>query len=255
MSLNSIGTQIPIEVAKGGTNSAAALSNGVMIVSSAGAIIEGTPTVSGGALGAVTTFSMSSTLTNSSLNTTGGILQTNGSGVFSSSVTLPDGTLATTQGDYDKSTKLATTEYSDLAVGWNGYKERVLILPRDFIADNDATDDGWAFQDVSPGGVMTAHADQELYAFVPIPSWYKVTAYRVYGNASAQDVAIELSLYNCFTGVSTSKASGDTVSDGEISCTDFIGSENAGWVARIYCLSTTTSDTFYGGYLVIEPYT
>ena len=50
------------------------------------------------------------------LNTVGGIIQTDGSGVLSTSVTLPDGTLATTQTPLDNSTKLATTAYADLAI-------------------------------------------------------------------------------------------------------------------------------------------
>ncbi|MBT6045787.1 MAG: hypothetical protein HOG49_03095, partial [Candidatus Scalindua sp.] len=59
------GTDVP--VADGGTNSSAALGNGLMMVSSGGAIIEGTPTVVGGAVGAVTTLSMSGILTHGSL--------------------------------------------------------------------------------------------------------------------------------------------------------------------------------------------
>lgn len=50
-------------------------------------------------------------ITDSTLTTVNGIVTTNGSGTFSSSVTLPDGTLATTQVMADNSTKLATTAY------------------------------------------------------------------------------------------------------------------------------------------------
>ena len=50
------------------------------------------------------------------LNTVGGLVQTDGSGVFSTSITLPDGTLATTQGALDNSTKVSTTAYADAAV-------------------------------------------------------------------------------------------------------------------------------------------
>jgi len=53
------------------------------------------------------------------LTTTNGILRTNGSGTISSSITLPDGTLATTQSPSDNSTKLATTAYADAASGVN----------------------------------------------------------------------------------------------------------------------------------------
>jgi len=51
------------------------------------------------------------------LNTANGIVQASATGVLSSSVTLPDGTLATTQSAGDNSTKLATTAYVDTAVG------------------------------------------------------------------------------------------------------------------------------------------
>lgn len=47
-----------IAIADGGTNSSAALANGKMIVSSGGAIVEGTPTVVGGAIGSVTTLTL-----------------------------------------------------------------------------------------------------------------------------------------------------------------------------------------------------
>ncbi|NJP04060.1 hypothetical protein HC823_02285 [Candidatus Gracilibacteria bacterium] len=48
---------------------------------------------------------------------TQGILQTNASGVVSTSLTLPDGVLATTQSANDNSTKIATTAYVDGALG------------------------------------------------------------------------------------------------------------------------------------------
>lgn len=52
----------------------------------------------------------------SGLSTLNGIVTTNGSGVLSSSVTLPDGTLAITQSLGDNSTKLATTGYVDASL-------------------------------------------------------------------------------------------------------------------------------------------
>lgn len=47
------------------------------------------------------------------LNVVDGIVQTDADGLLRSSVTLPNGTLATTQSQRDNSTKLATTEYVD----------------------------------------------------------------------------------------------------------------------------------------------
>jgi len=55
-------------------------------------------------------------VTISGLNTANGIVQTDGSGVLSTSVALPDGTTATTQSADDNSTKVATTAYVDAAV-------------------------------------------------------------------------------------------------------------------------------------------
>lgn len=55
-------------------------------------------------------------MTLSGLNTVNGIVQTDGSGVLSTSTTLPNGTLATTQSASDNSTKLATTAYVEAAV-------------------------------------------------------------------------------------------------------------------------------------------
>lgn len=72
----------------------------------------------------------------STLTVAGGIVQTDGAGVLSSSVTLPNGTLATTQTQDDNSTKVATTAYVDtaapgitldaLTVGSNGQTAFVL---------------------------------------------------------------------------------------------------------------------------------
>jgi len=56
-------------------------------------------------------------LTVSSLTVDGGILRTNSSGLVSSSVTLPNGTLASTQQNTDNSTKVATTAYVKGVVG------------------------------------------------------------------------------------------------------------------------------------------
>ncbi len=58
-----------VAIADGGTNSSTALANGRMIISLTGAIVEGTPTVVGGAIGAVTTLATSGTITVATTNT------------------------------------------------------------------------------------------------------------------------------------------------------------------------------------------
>lgn len=66
-------------------------------------------------------------LTLSALSLAGGIVQTNAAGLLSTSVTLPNGTLATTQAAGDNSTKLATTAYVDNAVSPENLWDRTVI--------------------------------------------------------------------------------------------------------------------------------
>lgn len=66
-------------------------------------------------------------LTLSALSLAGGIVQTNAAGLLSTSVTLPNGTLATTQTAGDNSTKLATTAYVDNAVSVEDLWDRTVI--------------------------------------------------------------------------------------------------------------------------------
>jgi hypothetical protein len=160
-------------------------------------------------------------------------------------------TTAITQSVDDASVKQANTLYVDTQIGWLGYTDRILITPYMFMPDDDGTDDGIIFKDTSPHGVGIVDNSAEIYATVPIPKGYKVTHYRIYGNASAQNSALTLYQYSCFTGLVTSKASGDTVSDDEINCTDFTGNTTDGTMALVYVLVTDTADTIFGGYLKI----
>lgn len=91
-----------VAIADGGTNSSGALANGLMMVSSAGAIIEGTPTVVAGAIGAVTTLNASGaitggTLTDGTASLTGGVLTA--SQVAVDNLDLNGNTLSSTSGD------------------------------------------------------------------------------------------------------------------------------------------------------------
>ena len=72
----------------------------------------------------------------SSLTTAGGIVQTSVAGVLSTSVTLPDGTLATTQIASDNSTKLATTAYVTTAVGAIDTWDEIMHLGSSFTVAN-----------------------------------------------------------------------------------------------------------------------
>ncbi len=82
----------------------------------------GGKTVTGGlAASESLTFSTTSDVTKGTyifedLTTANGILRTDGGGVVTSSIDLPDGTTATTQAPLDNTTKLATTAYVDAAI-------------------------------------------------------------------------------------------------------------------------------------------
>jgi len=78
-------------------------------------------------------------LTASGLTVVNGIVQTDGSGVFSTSVTLADGTLATTQLPLDNSTKLATTAYVDTAVTVENLWDRTVTTLSPYNAGDDVS--------------------------------------------------------------------------------------------------------------------
>lgn len=67
-------------------------------------------------------------LTLSALSLAGGIVQTSSAGVLSTSVTLPNGTLATTQDPGDNSTKLATTAFVNSHPGTKLPKKDTLVV-------------------------------------------------------------------------------------------------------------------------------
>jgi len=69
-------------------------------------------------------------LTLSSLNTANGIVQTDGSGVLSTSTDLPDGTTATTQPAGTSNTTIATTAYADTQINFKQHKN--LLTATDF---------------------------------------------------------------------------------------------------------------------------
>lgn len=108
------------------------------------------------------------------LNVAGGIVQTDGNGLFSSSVTLPDGTLVTTQSPGDNTTNAASTAYVDAAVLVEDVWDRVTGTPN-YVIPATAVDDigatgaritkGW-FTDLEitnyPSVAGTALSDQYL---------------------------------------------------------------------------------------------
>ena len=89
---------------------------------------------------------LSGTTTLSALTIANGILQTDVNGVLSSSITLPDGTLATTQSSNDNSTKLATTAYVENAVIGEDFWDRtqIRVSPAVYVIEPNTSTDGIA---------------------------------------------------------------------------------------------------------------
>lgn len=77
-----------------------------------------------------------------------GIVQSDADGDLTSSVTLPDGTLATTQAQFDGSTKLATTAYCDTAVATENIWDRSgTTIVQENVGDNVALGTGFLSAD------------------------------------------------------------------------------------------------------------
>jgi hypothetical protein len=72
--------------------------------------------------------------------------------------------------------------------GWHGSTTRIKILPRDFVP-NDVGRPAM-IEDDSVGSnelFLHSHASNDLFAYVPIPSGYKATHVRIYGNTSSEN--------------------------------------------------------------------
>ena len=72
--------------------------------------------------------------------------------------------------------------------GWHGSTTRIKILPRDFVANDVGRP--LQIEDDSVGSnelFLFSHSTSDMFAYVPIPSGYKATHVRVYGNTSSEN--------------------------------------------------------------------
>jgi hypothetical protein len=158
---------------------------------------------------------------------------------------LKDASIATAKLEDDAVTtdKIASTTIvpdncNDGVGGWHGDQDRIKILPKDFIGNQQDKPENMA----SDGSYVQALAGAYLICNVPIPIGYKATAVRIYASGTAPVVIYENDITD---NTATSKGTGDT--SAEIDITDVIASATNYLSARV-----TIGWTVFGGYVTIE---
>ena len=135
--------------------------------------------------------------------------------------------------------------------GWLGSKTRIKILARDFLTDDDATTSGGPCTEElnSTGGIQVGSTSQELYAYIPIPTGYKVTECRI-NCVNAIQVRVWLCDINGSLGIEISDTVTTQYTNSIIPLTE-TASTDTNYI-MIFCYTALTSQLIYGGYLSIE---
>lgn len=135
----------------------------------------------------------------------------------------------------------------DARIGWHGSSTRIKILPNDFVVNNDSTpsmlynDNGGG----STNGVEVGSSSQELYAFFAIPTGYKATHVRIYGDNTNTVTVYETVISTGLWGSSLGSAAVGT----EIDITD-VNSTTTNFLVLQVAL-TATGNEVAGGYVTI----
>jgi len=142
--------------------------------------------------------------------------------------------------------------------GWHASKTRIKILPSDFVTGTywDASKSKVETKKIGYSdwtgttnlGVLTEDAQSKLIVFVVIPTGYKATHVRIYGNDTGRTFDVYESDIN--DGDIASKGSANVGSEANI--TDVPSTSTNFLVIRIN-FDTSKSDAAYGGYVTIEP--
>lgn len=131
---------------------------------------------------------------------------------------------------------------------------RVKILPRDFMASGksksgSAQPKGEAYDNVNSNqGVVMADDNTDLVAFVEIPTGYKATHVRIYGNDTRRTYEVFES--SIATGNVSSKGSANVGDEANI--TDVSSTSTNFLVIMIY-FNDKEDDRAYGGYVTLAP--
>lgn len=121
----------------------------------------------------------------------------------------------------------------------------IKLIPRDFISNADVANKEWSFDDTGTTGVKIAHANTELWAFVPIPYGKKATHVAVWGNNTKDVEAYELDINA--SGIGSTLGTG-TVGT-EFSITNL--SSDATNYLGVKVITTGTSNRIYGGKITL----
>ena len=134
------------------------------------------------------------------------------------------------------------TGIDEIRTGWHGSTTRIKILPRDFECNYDAGRGALWYE--TNGGLQVSHANDELYAFVTIPTGYTATHARVYNNNSLTTTVYAGAIDAAFDN--TSNLGSGT---GQIDITDTDSTDTNYLVLQVATAATT--DMIYGGYVTI----
>ena len=140
--------------------------------------------------------------------------------------------------------------FVETSSGWLGSQTRIKILARDFLTDDDATGSGGPCTEElnSTGGIQVGSTSQELYAYVPIPTGYKVTECRI---NCVNDIQVRVWLcdINGSSGTEIS-STGSTQSTNAVLSLTNTASTDTNYI-MVFVYTALTSQLIYGGYLTI----
>lgn len=149
---------------------------------------------------------------------------------------------------YYNSGTSASPIWIPIDAGWQGNQTTIKILPNDFTSNIVNLDKITGYNDAGISkGISTGSSSNDLYAFVSIPTGFKATHVKIYGNST--------DLVTVYTSDITTGSWGSSLGSAgigtEINITD-VTSTSTNFLV-IYINIDATSDILYGGYVTIAP--
>jgi hypothetical protein len=153
-----------------------------------------------------------------------------------------------------------TLTKAPISDGWHGSQTRVKILPKDFVANDDAARMGIVVEDAIAGnghGITVESSNLEMYAYVLVPQGYKATGLKVAGTEASNRI---YSWEACSVGCHLVSLIAEGLSDpARYVGTEYdFNGENTEMVAGltnyvlIKVMTAASDDIIYGGYVIIE---
>jgi len=117
--------------------------------------------------------------------------------------------------------------------GWHGSTALIKVMPSQFVQNDDAPQYPPVIEDdlsSNRRGVKIGAATSELYAFIPIPSQYKVTHGKVFTSKAGTN-AVNIAEYDHETGTATSGTTGNF--NTTIDCTDITSGTTSSVIIKL----------------------